>query len=139
MGCSGNEPPRDGDARTAVRVANVSPSTGASDLRPRPASCLVRRILRAHMDPTGSAGSRGGSRPFRVVAHRIGERSKREFVIDAGAPVAAALEAFSRLSSLSPDVVDVIPLHDAGSQSVTVTVEAGPGERFRLFVEPTGD
>jgi hypothetical protein len=77
------------------------------------------------------------SRLFRVVAQRVGARSKRVFVIDAPAPVAAALEAFTRLSSLSPDVVDVVPVHEAGSQKVTVTVEAGLDERFRLFVEPT--
>ena len=79
------------------------------------------------------------SRLFRVVAQRLGQTSRREFVIDAAAPIAAALEAFTRLSSLSPDVIDVVPLQEAGSQSVTVTVEAGLGERFRLFVEPNAD
>ena len=76
------------------------------------------------------------SRLFHVVARRIGERTKSEFVIDAPAPLAAALEAFTRLSSSSPDLVDVTPLREAGKQSITVTVEAGPGERFRFFVEP---
>jgi hypothetical protein len=78
------------------------------------------------------------SRLFRVAAQRVGERPKREFIIDAAAPVAAALEAFALLSSLTPDVVDVVPMRKAGTQRVTLTIEAGPRERFRLFVEPTG-
>jgi hypothetical protein len=71
------------------------------------------------------------SRRFRVVAQRDGERSRREFVIDAAAPVAAALEAFSRLSSLVPDVVDVGSLHEAGTKAVTVTDGFGLSRPFR--------
>jgi hypothetical protein len=73
-----------------------------------------------------------------VIAQRESERSRREFVVDATAPVAAALEVFSRLSSLTPDVVDVGSLHEAGTKAVAVTVEACPGERFRFYVEQTG-
>jgi hypothetical protein len=76
-------------------------------------------------------------RLFRVVARRVGERSKRDFIVEAAAPVAAALEAFTRLSSLAPDVVDVAPLREVGAGSVRVTVEAGPDERFQFSVEPT--
>ena len=75
-----------------------------------------------------------GNRQYRVVSRRVGDRTRRTLVVVAQGPLAAALDAFARLYSSPPEVIDVSALHSAGEQSFLVTIEAAPRERYRLFV-----
>jgi hypothetical protein len=72
---------------------------------------------------------------FRVVVRRSGSRSRRVLEVLAPAPLAAALEAFGRISGSVVEVVDVATVSEAGRRGLTVAIEARSGERYRVLVE----
>jgi hypothetical protein len=72
---------------------------------------------------------------FRVVVRRSGSRSRRVLEVLAPAPLAAALEAFGRISGSAVEVVDVATVSEAGTRSLTVAIESRSGERYRVLVE----
>jgi hypothetical protein len=73
---------------------------------------------------------------FKVTTSRVGQRSTTQVELDAPAPLAAAVMAFALVSDGTPEVVEVAPLRDAASSTITVLVDAGPSGRFRIVVEP---
>ena len=73
---------------------------------------------------------------FKVTASRVGQRSTTQVELDAPAPLAAAVMAFALVSDGTPEVVEVAPLRDASSSTITVFVDAGRSGRFRIVVEP---
>ena len=73
---------------------------------------------------------------FKVTMSRVGQRSTTQVEVDAPAPLAAAVMAFALVSDGTPEVVEVAPLRDASSSTLTVLVDAGPSGRFRIVVEP---
>ena len=91
-------------------------------------------VILDSMDRERDANDAPGNRQYRVVSRRVGDRTRRTLVVVAQGPLAAALDAFARLYSSPPEVIDVSALHSAGEQSFLVTIEAAPRERYRLFV-----
>jgi len=86
-----------------------------------------------HLD----AGHADGALRFAVLVSRAGSKESQTLVVEAPAPLAAAMEAFARCVGTWPEVIDVHPIGAVadGEPSLHVRFVASDGERIRIRVQ----